>query len=161
MALPSPYRQLSAPRRVGLVAHDLSSSRPSRDAYIAKIVARGGGFRAEKLRQWPADQLAREIVRHGLESLQDELGLLQTLYVELEPGLQIAFLEAAGVPHDGAMIPEDLAVPFAEPARVRQAAEQLLADFGEDARHYLRTIALYNTEAWPGLTAFLDEHAEA
>lgn len=157
MPLASPYRSLPATRRIGLVAHDITSSRESRDSYIRRIVARGGGFRAEKLREWPADQLAREIVRHGMETLQDELGLLQTLYVELEPGLQIAFLEAAGVPHNGAMIPDDLKLPFADAASVRRAALALLEQFGDDARHYLRTIALYNTDAWPGLTVLLVE----
>lgn len=157
MAQLSPYRSLSAPRRVALVAQEIAASRDARDGYIQKIVAKGGGFRAEKLRQWQPEQLAREVVRHGLESLQDELGLLQMLYVELEPGLQVAFLEAAGVKHDGALIPEELQPPFAPADKVRSAAEALLRDFGEDARHYLRTIALYNTEAWPGLTAFLVE----
>ena len=120
-------------------------------------MARGGGFRAEKLREWPPEQLAREVCRYGLETLQDELSLLQSLYVELEPGLQIAFLEAAGVPHDGSMIPEDLKTPFADVATVRKAALALLEQHGEDARHYLQTIALYNTDAWPGLTALLVE----
>ena len=157
MSLPSPYRSLPVARRIGLVAHDISTNRESRDGYIRRIVARGGGFRAEKLRAWPPQQLAREIVRHGLETLQDEVGLLQTLYVELEPGLQVAFLELAGVPHDGAMIPDDLKAPFAEASAVRRAALALLEQHGDDARHYLHTIALYNTDAWPGLTPVLME----
>lgn len=157
MPQPSPYRMLSQARRIGLVAHDISSSRDSKNSYIQRIVSRGGGFRAEKLKEWAPEMLAREVVRHGLESLQDELTLLQTLYVELEPGLQIAFLEAAGVPHDGSMIPEDLKTPFADVPTVRKAALALLEQHGEDARHYLHTIALYNTDAWPGLTALLVE----
>lgn len=159
MAQLSPYRSLPAARRIGLVTHDISTSRESRDGYIRKLVARGGGFRAEKLREWPPQQLAREIVRFGLETLQDELGLLQTLYVELEPGLQIAFLELAGVPHDGAMIPDDLKNPYADVATVRSAALALLDQFGDDARHYLQTIALYNSDAWPGLSGVLMEGA--
>ena len=159
MAQLSPYRSLPTARRVGLVTHDISASRESRDGYIRRIVARGGGFRAEKLREWPPQQLAREIVRFGMETLQDELGLLQTLYVELEPGLQIAFLELAGVPHDGAKIPDDLKNPYANAATVRRAALALLEQFGDDARHYLQTIALYNPDAWPGLALVLVEDA--
>lgn len=159
MPLPSPYRSLSLTRRTGLVSHEITTSRDVRDNFIARIVSRGGGFRAEKLRSWPPEQLAREVVRHGMETLQDELMLLQTLYVELEPGLQIAFLDAAGVRRDGAMIPDDLEVPFADVATVRRAAAALMEQFGEDdALHYLRTIALYNTDAWPGLTTYLAEH---
>lgn len=157
MPQPSPYRSLPATRRIGLVTHDISSSRESRDGYIRRIVARGGGFRAEKLRAWPPEQLAREIVRHSLETLHDELGLLQTLYVELEPGLQIAFLELAGVRHEGAMIPDNLKPPFADAATVRHAAQALVDQYGDDARHYLRTIALYNADAWPGLAVLLEE----
>jgi hypothetical protein len=157
MSQPSPYRSLPTARRIGLVAHDISSSREARDGYIRRIVARGGGFRAEKLREWSPEQLAREIVRFGLETLQDELGLLQLLYVDLEPGLQIAFLELAGVPHDGAKIPDDLKNPYANQAIVQRAAVALLDQFGDDALHYLHTIALYNTDAWPGLTVVLEE----
>lgn len=153
----SPYRSLPQARRIGLVTHEILSSRDSKQSYIQRIVARGGGFRAEKLRDWPPEQLAREVVRHGLETVTDELTLLQTLYVELEPGLQVAFLESAGVPHDGAMIPDDLKPPFADMPTVRKAAIALQEQYGDDARHYLHTIALYNTDAWPGLTAWLVE----
>ncbi len=151
----TPYRTLSAAQRQTLVAHDISHNRENRDGYIRSIVARGGGFRPEKLRKWPADQLAREIVRHGLESPQDELGLLLILYLELEPAIQIAFLDATGVKHEAGSIPEGLEPPFADAATIRSAAEMLLAKHGDDGRRYLRTISLYNAEAWPGLAEFI------
>jgi hypothetical protein len=155
MANASPYRTLSAPQRVTLVAHDITTSREARDGYVRAIVARGGGFRPEKLRKWPADQLAREVVRYNLETPHDELRLMVVLYVELEPALQIEFLDATGVKRDGASIPEDTEPPFAEAPRIKSAAEALMAKHGEDARRYLRTIALYNGEAWPGLMEFV------
>jgi hypothetical protein len=34
---------------------------------------------------------------------------------------------------------------------VRAAADRLVTEHGDAARHYLRTIAAYNSEAWPGL----------
>jgi len=157
MATSSPYRMLPIDRRVDLVAHDLKSSKEARDGYIQRMVSRKGGFRPVTLRSWPVDKLAREIVRLNMETPQDELGLLQTLYVEREPDLQIAFLDGAGVAHSNGQIPEDLATPFADPARVRRAAEQLIAQRGDAARHYLRTIAYYNGEAWPNLLDMLDE----
>ncbi|MEO8450493.1 MAG: hypothetical protein ABI647_11910 [Gemmatimonadota bacterium] len=151
MAPVSPYRSLPAERRVALITHVVSTDGTSREAQIQRIVARGGGFRLATLRKWTAAQLAREVVRYNMESAQDELMLLHTLYVVLEPALQIAFLDAAGVRHDGATIPEDLATPYAEATAVRSAAVALVKDHGDDARRYLRTIALYNTDAWPGL----------
>ena len=154
MATLSPYRTLPAERRLALVVHEISSNRQSRDGYIARIVSRGGGFRPEKLRKWPAEQLAREVVRHNLESFQDELSLMVLLYVELEPEIQIAFLDALGVPHEKGSIPESLTPPFAEAPKIREAADGIAARFGDDGRRYLRTIALYNGEAWPGLGDF-------
>ncbi len=151
----SPYRSLPADRRLALLTHDLTANRASRDAYIQRIVARGGGFRKETLRKWPPAQLAREIVRANMETPHDELGLLQTLYVELEPTIQIAFLESAGVAHNGANIPEDLKPPFADAATVRKAALALVESHGDDARRYLQTIALYNGEAWPEINTVL------
>jgi hypothetical protein len=106
MATPTPYRSLPAARRVELVTHMLTASREGRAMFIQRLVARGGGFRAVTLNQWPVDRLAKEIVRMNAQNAQDELDLLQLLYVDLEPGIQITFLDAAGVPHENGRIAE-------------------------------------------------------
>lgn len=155
MPAPSPYRTLPADQRLRLVTHDLTANRQSREGYIQRMVARGGGFRRETLRKWPPAQLAREVVRANLETPYDEVGLLQLLYVELEPAIQVAFLDATGVKHEGGVVDEQLKPPFAEPATIRKAAEDLLATFGLDGHRYLAAIALYNGEAWPSLDDFL------
>lgn len=157
MAKLTPYRTLPAERRITLVTYDITNNRDSRAGYIRSIVARGGGFRPEKLRKWPPAQLAREVVRHNLETPHDELGLMIALYVELEPAIQIAFLDAAGVKHENGSMAGDAELPFADSAVVRRSAEGLLAQFGDDARRYLRTIALYNGDGWPGLGDFVAE----
>lgn len=159
MSIASPYRTLPSARRQALVEHDITSSRDARDGYIHAIVARGGGFRPEKLRKWPAEQLAREVVRHGLETPHDELRLLVILYVDVEPALQIEFLDATGVRREGASIPEDTEPPFASSDRIRAAAEALIEHHGDEARRYLRTIAIYNDAAWPGLAELMQASA--
>jgi hypothetical protein len=153
----SPYRTLPADRRISLVAHDIASNRDSRDGYIGRIVARGGGFRPEKLRKWPPEQLAREVVRHNLETAHDELGLMIALYIELEPAIQIAFLDAAGVAHQEGSMAAELEPPFADAVVIENAAQGLVDRFGDDARRYLRTIALYNADGWPGLGDIVGE----
>lgn len=155
MAVSSPYRQLPVSRRISLVTHELTHNRESRTSYIQRMVSGGGGFRPETLKKWPPEQLAREIVRRGLETLHDEAALLQLLYVELEPQLQIDFLDAAGVKHEKGQIPEDLQAPLADAATVKRAAESLIAKHGDDGRTYLKTIAVYNGEAWPGLAEMM------
>ncbi len=151
----SPYRSLAAERRVALVTHLLTTDRESREGFVRRIVARPGGFRLETVRKRPNTQLANDIVRFAMENALDELRLLQLLYVDLEPGLQITFLDAAGVAHTNGQIAEELQPPFADADRVRTAALGLLASHGEEGRRYLRTIALYNAEAWPGLGELL------
>ena len=74
----------------------MTTSREARALYTGRLLARGGGFRAVTLNAWPADKLAREIVRMKAEQPQDELDLLHLLYVQLEPMIQINFLDAAG-----------------------------------------------------------------
>lgn len=110
---------------------------------------RGGGFRAVTLKTWPVDRLAREVVRMNAEKPQDELDLLQLLYVEVDPSIQITFLDAAGVQHNQGKIADELAPPYADAESVRRAATAVREQYGDDGLRYLRTLARYNAEAWP------------
>ena len=157
MPTASPYRQLPPDTRLRLVTHELTNDRSAKATFIQAMVQRGGGFRPETLRKWPVEQLAREIVRRNMETFGDELRLLQLLYVELEPELQIAFLDACGVKHDKGSIEDEKEGALADAAAVKQAATALLKEHGDRARHYLGTIAAYNGEAWPGLREMLAE----
>lgn len=153
MATPSPYRSLPAARRVALVTHAMSSSREARAVYIQRLVARGGGFRAVALKTWPVDKLAREIVRMNAETPEDELDLLQLLYVDIEPQIQTTFLDAAGVAHEGGRMPDDLDPPYADAESVQRAASAVREKHGADGEHYLRTLARYSVAGWPGIGA--------
>jgi len=155
MTQQTPYRQLSSERRVALVTRGIKHSRDMRAMMVARLVSRGGGFRPATLMQWPPDRLAREVVRLGAESAEDELNLLNLLYVEFEPEIQSAFLDAAGVAHTNGQMPEDLQPPFASAEAVAKAARAVVEKFGENGRHYLVTIEKYNGEGWPGLDAVL------
>ncbi|MGZ8378607.1 MAG: hypothetical protein ACXWZS_08580 [Gemmatirosa sp.] len=151
MSTPSPYRSLPSARRVALVTQAIKTGREARALYAQRLIARGGGFRAVTLASWPADKLAREIVRTSAETPQDELDLLQLLYVELEPGIQIAFLDAAGVSHENGRMGETLEPPYADADAVQRAAAAVRAEHGEDGERYLRTLARYSREGWPGI----------
>jgi hypothetical protein len=149
MANISPYRSLPAERRVALLTHVISATREARALYAQRLVEKGGGYRAATLLGWPADRLAREIVRRGAEKPQDELDLLQLLYVELEPAIQISFLDAAGVKHENGKIDETLEVPYADAEAVRRGAAEVREKHGADGMRYLRTLARYSREGWP------------
>ncbi len=155
MANLTPYRSLSSARRVALLTHALTTHRDSRATYIQRLVARGGGFRAASLQSWPADRLAREVVRLNAESSQDELELLQLLYVDLEPAIQSTFLDAAGVEHENGKIAENIEPPYADAAAAIRAAAAVQEQHGEDGVRYIRTLVRYNLAAWPGLDAVL------
>jgi hypothetical protein len=155
MALHSPYRSLSVERRLALVTHALKQSKDVRAAYVQRLVSRGGGFRATTLMTWPVDKLAREFVRLNAQNSGDEFELLQLLYLELEPAIQITFLDAAGVAHEGGKMPEDLQPPFADAAAVKRAVAAVRERHGADGLHYLQTIALYTADGWPGIAELL------
>ena len=152
----SPYRSLPAARRVALLVSAMSASREVRALYAGRLVARGGGFRAATLLSWPVERLAKEVVRLNAQSANDELDLLQYLYVDLEPAIQITFLDAAGVTHDNGKIDESLEPPFADADAVARAADTVKAAHDEDGLRYLRTLVRYNLAAWPGLDAHVD-----
>jgi len=151
MANPSPYRSLPSERRVALVTHAIKSSREARAGYVARMVARGGGFRPATLQSWPVDRLAKEVVRLNAESPQDELDLLHLLFVELEPAVQITFLDAAGVKHENGRMAEELEPPYADADAVRRAAALVRERHGDDGVRYLRTLARYSADGWPGI----------
>lgn len=155
MSHASPYRQLSPARRAELVTRAIKSSKDMRAVMVTRMVSRGGGFRPATLLQWPADKLAREVVRLGAENADDELNLLNMLYVEFEPQIQAAFLDAAGVKHENGQMPEELEPPFAGAEAVAKGAAAVVEKFGEDGRLYLLTIAKYNGSGWPGLDAVI------
>lgn len=153
----TPYRSLSPDRRITLVTHVIRSSREARGLYIDRLASRPGGFRAVTLKTWPVDRIAKEVVRVNAQTPQDEFDLMHLLYVELEPAIQVAFLDAAGVEHEGGQIPEDLAAPYADEAHVRRGADAVRAEFGEDGQRYLQTLAKYNRAAWPGIEAIVGD----
>ena len=161
MSTPSPYRSLPPERRVALVTHAIKASREGRAQYAQRLMARGGGFRAVTLMSWPADKLAKEIVRLNAESPQDELELLQTLYVELEPQVQATFCDAAGVRHEGGRMAEDLEPPYADEEGVRRGAAAVREAHGDDGARYLRTLARYAREGWPGIEGVVESDAPA
>ena len=151
MATPTPYRSLPAERRIALVTHAIQASKEGRALFIARLIAKGGGFRPATLQSWTPDRLAREIVRLRAETPQDEFDLLHLMYVELDPAIQTSFLEAAGVKHESGKLPDDLEPPYVDAAAVTRGAAVVRERHGEDGERYLRTLARYNRDGWPGI----------
>ena len=155
MANPTPYRTLSAEKRIALVKHMVSSSKEGRALYIARLAAKTG-FRPVTLQSWSAEKLAREVVRVRAETGDDELNLLHLLYVDLEPAIQSTFLDAAGVRHENGVMPEDLEPPYASEDGVARGIEAVRAQHGDDGERYLRTLARYSSAGWPGIESSID-----
>jgi hypothetical protein len=149
------FRELPVERRVSLLTQLIAANRDTRAVFVQRLVSRGGGFRAVTLQSWAPAKLAAEVVRLNAQTADDELDLLHALYVSVQPEIQTAFLQAAGVTAEGAVIDESLAAPFADEASVRRGATRVLETFGDAGKHYLRTIAHYNAAAWPGIEAIL------
>lgn len=154
MANPSLYRALPAARRLALMTRLLTERKEARAVYAARMAKRGG-FRAVTLSIWPPAKLAQEVVRMNAQTADDEVDLLQTLYVDFEPAIQADFLAAAGVKADGAVIDEAIEPPYCDAASVTKAASVILAKHGDDAAHYLRVIGRYNPAGWPGIDEVL------
>jgi len=149
-AASSPYRSLPADRRVALITHAMKASSAGRARWTDRLAARNG-FRPVTLKAWPIDRVAREVVRTKAETPQDEFDLLHLLYVELEPAIQSTFLDAAGVRHRNGVMHEELKPPYADEAAVRRGAAAVREAHGEDGLRYLRTLARYSREGWPGI----------
>lgn len=149
--IPSPFKSLPLERRQWLVLQALAKHKGAKALYAQRIAAKGGGFRAATLLTWSADKVGKEALRLGALTPQDELELLQLLYVDLEPQYQITFLDTMGVKHENGVLPEDLEAPYADADAVKRGADAVLAAHGDAGRHYLRTLVVYNLAAWPGL----------
>lgn len=154
------FRELSADRRLFIVQEAMGRHKAAKTLYAQRIAAKGRGFRVATLASWPAERIAREVLRIGALTSTDELELLQLLYVDVEPQYQITFLDAAGVRHDNGVLPEDLEPPYAEAEAVAMGAAAVLSQHGENGRHYLRTLVAYNLPAWPGLEKVVDQDGQ-
>ena len=53
--------------------------------------------------------------------------------------------------HDNGKIPEELQAPYADEAGVKRAVAAVRAKHGEEGERYLKTLARYATDAWPGI----------
>ncbi len=135
----------------------MKSNREARALWIQRLTSRGGGYRPATLQSWPPDRLAREIVRLGAEAASDELELLHMLYVQLEPAIQITFLDEAGISHENGVMPDELEPPFTDADAVRRGAALVRERHGEEGERYLRTLARYATDAWPGIEEVVAE----
>ena len=153
MATLTPYRSLPAEKRVVLVTHVIKASREGRTIMVQRMMTRGG-FRPATLQQWPPEKLAAEVVRMKAESSNDELDLLHLLYVELEPAIQVTFLDAAGVKHETGKMAEDLESPYADAAGVARGIAAVKVNHGDDGLRYLRTLDRYAQKDWPGIETF-------
>jgi hypothetical protein len=151
MATLTPWRALPAERRIAVIMASAKQHKEVRTALAARIAQKGGGFRATTLMTWSPEKLAKEVVRLNALQPQDELDMLLHLYVELEPAIQIAFLDAAGVAHKDGHISEDSAPPYGDDANTANAVQAVRAQFGEACEHYLMTITTYNAASWPGI----------
>lgn len=150
MATATPYRTLSQDQRVALVQHVIASGKEGRAFYIQRLAAKNG-FRPVTLQSWSAEKLAREVVRTRAETAQDELNLLHLLYVELQPAIQITFLDAAGVSHENGVMKDELEPPYADADAVRRGAAAVHTQHGDEGMRYLRTLARYSADGWPGI----------
>ncbi len=138
------------------MTYELKTQKDARAIFIQRLVSRGGGFRPASFQNWPAERLAQEVVRLKVESAQDELGLMQTLYVDLEPAIQATFLDAAGVKHENGRIDEELEPPYCDALAVEKGAAATIAAHGDEGERYLRTIHRYASESWPGLDTIIN-----
>ena len=157
MATLSPYRSLPAERRIALVTHAIQASKEGRQLFVARLLAKGGGFRPVTLQSWTPDRLAREVVRLRAETPQDEFDLLHLQYVELDPSVQTTFLEAAGVRHENGKIPDDLESPYCDADAVKKGVTAVREKHGEEGERYVRTLARYNREGWPGVESLVSD----
>jgi hypothetical protein len=151
MSTLSPYRALTPEQRAELIVRVIKANKATRALFVMRLLEKLRGFRAITLQKWPADQLAKEVVRLKAETAQDEFDLLLALYVELEPEIQIAFLEAAGVKHENGAIDDELDPPYSTPEGVAAAVAAVRTAYGERGERYLQTLLYYNKELWPGV----------
>ncbi len=155
MATLTPWRALPAERRIAIIMAAAKRHKEVRAALAARMAQKGGGFRAVTLMTWSVEKLAKEVVRLNALQAQDELDMLHHLYVELEPAIQITFLDAAGVKHENGVIAEEATPPFCDEAAVKNAVETVRSQHGDAAEHYLLTITTYNHASWPGIQALV------
>ena len=147
-------------RKAAAIAFWNGADRENR-AGIEMALAQDLKFRAQSVRQLPAERVAGRLVR--LAEALPETVLFQYLF-HLHMGdrrpLMVEYLDAVGLPHDdGALeLPEEFEGPDAE--KVVSAGRALAAAKGNEALVYLGTLVVADGEFWEALEPVLKEYAE-
>lgn len=115
-------------------------------------------FRPQTVATWPRAKLISEAVRLPLDDAQ----LLSAYLIDLHLGhrrpMMAAFLDSLGIANDEGRIDSDVTeVGPQDPARVRAAADSLLATFSPDeVVTYFLTLLLQDASVWKGLADWLE-----
>lgn len=118
-------------------------------------------FRPQTVATWPRQKLISEAARLPL----DDTPLLSAFIVDLHLGhrrpMMGAFLDALDIPNDdGRIDSENIEVPVQDAARVKSAADALVAKFPrEEVVTYFLTLLLQDAAVWSAVTEWLTTQA--
>ncbi len=126
---------------------------------VQAAMARELKFRPQTVRKLPAAKVAGRLAQVAKDLPENVLfQFLFHHHMENRRPLLVEFLDTVGLPHEEGVLdlPEDAAPP--EEARVRKAAEALLAAHGTRGLVYLATLFVADPEFWAGLGPVLAAH---
>ncbi len=113
--------------------------------------------RPQVARGWPLEERARSLAQ--VLDLGEPLAatLLVSLHVGERREMMVAFLDAAGIPHEDGMLKDEETAPLS-PETARQAMAAVSARWPpEQVDLYLNTLWLQNPERWSALPEAVSE----
>jgi hypothetical protein len=147
------WKRLSKDERLAAAKHLLAESGGETMPAVLAAIVSARRVRPQVARTLPADEQAR-ILGSVLDPGEPLAGsLLVSLHLGERRAMLAAFLEAAGLPHEGGILKEDAdaaAQPLPDVAAT--AGMSALAAFpGGEVRTYLNTLFLQDPERWAAL----------
>ncbi|MEO6525073.1 MAG: hypothetical protein ABIP93_00445 [Gemmatimonadaceae bacterium] len=119
-------------------------------------------FRPQTVATWPRQKMISEAARLPLDDPQLLSAYLVDLHLGTRRPMMVAFLDAAGVPHEEGRIDTEASAPIAvPPEKLHSAADALAGQFPiDDVVTYFLTLLLQDAETWGGAIAWLEARAK-
>lgn len=122
-----------------------------------QLMAKRYNFRLKSLQALPASRKARMLLEYGTIPAEVLMAMIAAFHLAHRKDLLIAFLDAAGIPHENGLLSEEAEKNAPSADSIKTAVDTIQSKFpGHQVDIYLRTLYIQDPEYWKELKPFTE-----